>query len=95
MKEHLAPQEYCTGSYLEYQKKYAQDIRESDKVLLKLVGDILASDFAEKQGPVLMDMGCSNGNLLLHLKRAFPQLEYQGSDVFPEIIDCCNNNPDV
>jgi SAM-dependent methyltransferase len=90
-----APREYVTGEYLEYQKKYAKNIRESDKVLIRLIRKAVQGEPPRAEGPRLLDIGCSNGNLLLHLKNALPGVEYFGGDLFPEIVEHCRNNPDL
>ena len=40
-----------------------------------------------------MDIGCSSGNLLYHLRQELPQIEMTGGDAFPEIIQHCKSNP--
>ena len=39
-----APRDYVTGKYLEYQKRYAQKMRESDRVMLRLIEDVVSSE---------------------------------------------------
>jgi len=75
--------------YSEYQKRYAQKIRESDKVLIEILRSCLGTD-ARKS---LLDLGCSTGNLLLHLKRALPNLEFHGADIVSSIIEENKANP--
>src|SRR6185437_12434951 len=67
--------------YNDYQKRYAGQIAERDKVLLGIV--------AEHTGGKgkLLDIGCSTGNLLLHLRRAFPGLVLYGGDLAQSSID--------
>lgn len=61
------------ASYNDYQALYARQIPERDKVMLGLI--------AEKTGGegALLDIGCSTENLLLHIKRAFPQMPLAGA----------------
>jgi SAM-dependent methyltransferase len=78
--------------YSEYQKKYAEQIRESDKVLIGLIQKI--KNDAKGDGRLsVLDIGCSTGNLLLHLKHALPELVLTGGDMVPSILDQCRNNP--
>lgn len=69
-------------AYRAYQQRYAGRSRESDGKLISLVqrhaGDL--------QGKTLLDMGCSTGNLLLHLKHALPGLALEGADLIEKII---------
>ncbi len=79
--------------YNEYQKKYAKKIRESDKVIINLVHDIIKSNSTKKFK--LLDIGCSTGNLLLHLKKLFPDLHLTGCDMAVSSLDECKNNPSL
>lgn len=82
------------ASYSEYQTKYAKNIRESDKVLIEIVHELISKSPNEKN-PTLLDVGCSTGNLLLHLKYALPHLKLFGGDIVSSIIQECNNNPSL
>jgi SAM-dependent methyltransferase len=77
------------AGYNDYQRRYATDIAERDKVMLGLV--------AEKrrgQGS-LLDIGCSTGNLLLHLKRAFPDLQLTGGELAKSSLTAAIANPEL
>jgi len=81
--------------YNAYQAKYAGQMRESDKVLVGLVREI-----AEKHDPSrgrmrLLDVGCSTGNLLLHLKRLLPQLALTGGDLAESSLELCRRNREL
>jgi len=76
--------------YSEYQKKYASTVRESDKVLISMVRAAAGAGT-----PSLLDIGCSTGNLLLHLKRAVPSARLVGGDMAPGIIAECGANPEL
>ena len=69
--------------YAEYQRRYAQNIRESDKVLVDLVLNILDEGARASTQRHLLDLGCSTGTLLLHLhlKRSIPGLALTGGDM--------------
>jgi len=86
-----APRGYVTSVYLDYQARYASDLKESDKVFISLVRRIVERSKETKIR--LLDIGCSAGNLLHHLRREFPQLELTGADLFPEIADRCRADP--
>jgi SAM-dependent methyltransferase len=80
-------------SYIEYQERYAREARESDKKLIEIVGLLLA-EYAPADRPArLLDVGCSTGNLLIHLRKAFPTLELTGGDLSELSIASGRNNP--
>src|SRR6266850_1447541 len=81
-------------AYSEYQKRYSRKIRESDKVLLSLVRDTLGN-LQDRKRPKLLDVGCSTGNLLRHLSRAFPNLDLVGGDMVKTVIRDCRKNSDL
>jgi SAM-dependent methyltransferase len=84
--------EYASGEYLEYQKKYAGQIRESDRVIIEMVRDIVERR-GSQPGPLsLVDIGCSSGNLLLHLKHQVPGVVLTGGEVYPKIVEECRKN---
>lgn len=92
-RDYVTDDRFMAG-YAEYQARYASQIRESDRVLLELVGTIVEAPGAPEH-PRLLDVGCSTGNLLLHLKHAFPALELVGADMAGSILDECRRNPDL
>jgi SAM-dependent methyltransferase len=100
MSEDFSYHEYVTDEaflrdYNAYQAKYAQQIRESDKVLIGLVRDI-AERRDSAGGPLrLLDIGCSTGNLLLHLKRLIPGLALTGGDLAESSLAACRANPEL
>lgn len=97
MPDQFSYHEYVTddsfqSSYSEYQKKYARQIRESDKVLIHMITDIIAEHYTVKTVS-LLDIGCSTGNFLLHLKNAFPDICLTGGDAAVSVIEGCQKNP--
>src|SRR5882672_9444997 len=72
--ERYVRDEKFLAGYNEYQSKYANEMRESDRVILGLIAD-------HGRGSTLLDIGCSTGNLLRHIKRAFPALALTGGDL--------------
>jgi SAM-dependent methyltransferase len=95
MLKDSAPRAYVTTEYLEYQRKYSENIRDSDRVLINLIRTKAVNAVSDSAGLRVLDIGCSNGNLLRHLKRLFPDFAYRGGDLFPEIIAHCKSDPDL
>jgi SAM-dependent methyltransferase len=100
MTDSFSYREYVTDQaflrdYNAYQAKYAQQIRESDKVLIGLVRDILERRDADRPALRLLDIGCSTGNLLLHLKRLLPTLDLTGGDLAESSLTECRANPEL
>jgi len=82
-------------TYSKYQERYAREIRESDKVLIQFVREHAEDGLKQGQHLTLLDIGCSTGNLLFHIKRAVPGIELFGGDIVSSIIADCRNNPDL
>lgn len=81
--------------YHEYQRKYAEEPRESDKTLARHVGEALA-ELGDLGRPArLLDIGCSTGNLLRLLKRLFPDLDLTGADLARESVEVCRADPEL
>jgi SAM-dependent methyltransferase len=75
--------------YNDYQKRYAGEIAERDKVMLGLIA-------GKTQGRgALLDIGCSTGNLLLHMKRAFPEITLTGGELAESSLTAARGNPDL
>lgn len=80
-------------SYSAYQMKYAKSIRESDRKLIEIIRRFLPAATHRQGGPIsLLDVGCSTGNLLLHLKNHFDRMELHGADMVPAILEACRQN---
>ena len=82
------------ASYLDYQRRYASDIRESDKVLIQKVR-ALREEMADKRDLVVLDLGCSTGNLLKHLSKSVPGLSLVGGELSDAALEECRSNPDL
>jgi SAM-dependent methyltransferase len=75
--------------YNDYQKRYAGQIAERDKVMLGLIAE-------KTQGRgTLLDIGCSTGNLLLHIKRAFPDMSLTGGELAESSLTAARANPEL
>jgi SAM-dependent methyltransferase len=75
--------------YNDYQKRYADRIAERDKVMLGLIAEKVHGKGA------LLDIGCSTGNLLLHIKRAFPEMNLTGGELAESSLTAARANPDL
>lgn len=94
MFQESAPRGFVTGEYLQYQERYSKSPRESDKMLITLIEEVVTKHFAG-QRLALLDVGCSRGNLLNLIRTALPNMDYFGCDLFPEIIDRCQQDPEL
>jgi len=75
--------------YNDYQKRYANEIAERDKVMLRLIAEKTSGKGS------LLDIGCSTGNLLLHIKRAFPGMKLTGGELAESSLTTARANPDL
>lgn len=80
--------EQLIAEYNAWQGRYADNPREADKVLLGLIA-------THGTGKSLLDIGCSTGNLLLHIKRAFPSLTLTGGDITDASLAVARDRPDL
>jgi 2-polyprenyl-3-methyl-5-hydroxy-6-metoxy-1,4-benzoquinol methylase len=85
--------EAFAASYAEYQGKYAENPRESDKRTAQLVLQILRSMQPVDHRPRILDIGCSTGNFLRHLKRLNINADLIGGDLMESHLDLCRENP--
>ena len=79
--------------YLQNQEKFVEEPRESDKVLLALIGKALVEMGPAAEGARLLDAGCSTSSFLGHVKTAFPGLSLSGIDIAPSVIESNRKNP--
>jgi SAM-dependent methyltransferase len=77
--------------YRKHQGQYTAKMRESDRVLIDLIAGRLGAGGAA--GKTLVDVGCSQGNLLLHLKGLLPGLKLEGVDLAAQILAQNRANP--
>lgn len=88
--DHYVNDEKFLNYYNDYQERYAKQIAERDKVMLKLIASATGGQVAS-----LLDIGCSTGNLLLHTKRFFPNLELTGGELAESSLTTARSNPDL
>jgi len=88
--DYVADTAFVDG-YLAYQARYASEPRESDRVLVGLVDRLTA----RRPGARVLDLGCSTGNLLRHLRRARPDLDLVGGDLMRAHLDACRTDPEL
>ncbi len=91
-QDYVTDKQFLDG-YNTYQARYATNIRESDKVIIGMVEKMVAKAGARRLK--ILDIGCSTGNLLLHLKRMVPNADYVGGDLALSSLEQCRNNPDL
>jgi SAM-dependent methyltransferase len=73
--------------YKSYQKKYQKNIRESDKKLIEKINFLKQKNI--KSNYRILDVGCSTGNLLYHIKSLFPSFCLSGLDLETNVVDFC------
>jgi SAM-dependent methyltransferase len=86
--EYVKDEKFLTF-YNDYQKRYASEIAERDKAMLRLIAEKTSGN------GTLLDIGCSTGNLLLHIKRAFPGMKLTGGELAESSLTAARANPDL
>ena len=100
MSQNFSYQDYVSDNkflsdYNVYQTKYAKQMRESDKVIIKMIQEAVAAFKPVNRRLRLLDVGCSTGNLLLHVKRIFTDLELSGCDLALSSLEKCRANSEL
>jgi SAM-dependent methyltransferase len=83
--------EYITKAYVDYQAKYRQEPRESDKFMIRLIQEKIS----RPEGKTLLDIGCHSGNFLYQVGKAIPGLALKGGDLFEQVIEQCRQDPEL
>lgn len=81
-------------AYNAYQVKYANNVRESDKIIIELVKNVVKEHGFER-ATRLLDVGCSTGNLLRHLKHMVPGMDLAGGDLAESSLEACRVDPNL
>jgi SAM-dependent methyltransferase len=82
-------------TYSAYQKRYEVNPRESDKKSARLVLAALRDMPERGRPPRILDIGCSTGNFLRHLRRLLPDVEFVGGDLMTRTVEECRSNPEL
>ena len=77
--------------YASYQSRYVDEPRQSDQVIISMVERLTQ----ESGGTSVLDIGCSTGNLLRHMRRALPDIALNGADLIDHHLDLCRADPDL
>jgi SAM-dependent methyltransferase len=87
--DHYVKDAAFLAAYNDYQKRFLSDLSERDKVMLRLI--------AEKTNGRgrLLDIGCSTGNLLVHVARSFPELSLTGGELAELSLGEARANPEL
>ena len=91
-QDETLPDDYLTeftDKYNRYQTRYRQTPKESDTILVRMVGQALSLHPPAKD---LLDIGCSTGNLLALLRGEYPQLHMSGGDIAESAIQGCQRD---
>jgi SAM-dependent methyltransferase len=83
-----------TDRYNQYQQRYAAEPPERDKVLIRLIAEIV-SRRSSPQPLSLLDIGCSTGMFLKHLRDRVPNLTLTGADLAATAVADCRANPEL
>lgn len=92
-REYVADADFAAG-YLAYQRRYADEPRESDRVTVGIVRDELAR-MGRLGGGDVLDAGCSTGNLLRHLARGLPDARLIGGDLMASHLAEAARDPEL
>ena len=82
-------------TYSAYQKKYVTNPRESDKKSARLVLAALRDMPWLQRPPRILDIGCSTGNFLRHLRQLVPDAHLVGGDLMAPIVQECREDPEL
>jgi SAM-dependent methyltransferase len=100
MSKDFSHEDYVTDqqfldTYNAYQAKYKDQPRESDRKVIACIGEYLQTKGPDAPRARVLDVGCSTGNLLRHLRRAFPDLALTGCDLAESSVAACRKDPEL
>ena len=73
--------------YHEFQNRFSTVLRENERAVIDLVGAQVKNKSWAGDDCRLLDIGCSTGNLLLHMRRHFPSLALVGADLAASSVE--------
>jgi SAM-dependent methyltransferase len=79
--------------YSDYQQRYVNNPRESDRKSAYLAR--LALLESGVRSARILDIGCSTGNFLRHLRRVIPAAALYGGDLMEKHLEECRSAPDL
>ncbi|MBM4294440.1 MAG: class I SAM-dependent methyltransferase [Deltaproteobacteria bacterium] len=69
-----------------------EDRYENPKEIFKLLADMVRRSGLKLSGSVICDIGCATGEFIYFLKKQFPESNYIGIDIEPDLINkACQN----
>lgn len=77
---------YMSETYLDYQEGHFETMRDSDDVIVDAVERLLARSARPINQALVLDVGCSTGALLYHLRRNFAVMDLHGMDISAEAM---------
>jgi SAM-dependent methyltransferase len=81
------------AEYAAYQAKYSDNPKECDKRTAQLVLQSLQSTQPSSSRPRILDIGCSTGNFLRHLKHLNINADLIGGDLMESHLEVSRKNP--
>ena len=82
--------------YNQYQNKHRETIRESDRILVDWVKEILDKKSDTEKPLNILDIGCSTGNLLFHIKKnIIGNYTLTGGEVVESSLEQCLQDEDL
>jgi SAM-dependent methyltransferase len=90
--DRLAEREALISRYNTYQAKYVENIRESDRAIIEHILQAIDRSGKKPADCRLLDIACSTGSLLIHLRKAFPDMKLAGVDLETSSINTARAN---
>jgi len=64
-----------------------EDRYEEPKEIFKVVRNLVDQNGGISKGSTVCDIGCATGEFLYYLSREFPEANYRGYDIMPDLLD--------
>jgi SAM-dependent methyltransferase len=64
----------------------AEDRYEKPKELFKLIGQLISDSYGAAKGLRFLDVGCATGEFVWYLQKLFPNAQFTGIDVSPQMV---------